>query len=141
MKLITGATWSKHRPSTNIVWLHYLARKLLQEKKPKTANGQSGSSAASKSHRTGTRKTRSSAEPKHDSIAEKHCYEALVGAEVMLDSAVQAAVSAAEARKAKPADGPDDLRRRSRHSSADSAGDSDLLFRNAGDFVEWWISA
>ena len=59
---------------------------------------------------------------------------ALVAAEEILKAAVDAAIQAAETRKAKA--GAVGLKNKRKSDTSDE--DKDLLFRNAGDFVEWW---
>lgn len=141
MRIILDEEWSKYRPCTNIVWLHYLVQKLLHEKKLKVPPSREIASPAKAARVAGRRGgTVAKAASLPVSVAERHCYEALLAAEEILGMAVQAAVSAATKRRQKQMNTKSDPRRRSRRSSDEASEDQDLLFRRSGDFVEWWVS-
>ena len=152
MKQLNAADWTTYRPTTNVVWLHYLVQKLLKEKKLKKPSARPVSAAANQvlpgspvRGRPSGRRPRVAASkkvPVSDSsyLAEKHCYEALVAADEILKAAVDAAIEAAELRRMQAAGSTGKLRTRSKHSSASPSEEKDLLFRSASDFVEWWRS-
>lgn len=146
MRQLNHGDWKSYRPSTNVVWLHYLVLKLLKEKKLKKPSARAAAAmqtavAASPVARGRTRgrqqrpaASKAATIVDQSIIAERHCYEALVAAEEILKAAVDAAIQAAETRKAKA--GAVGLKNKRKSDTSDE--DKDLLFRNAGDFVEWW---
>ncbi|KAF9534691.1 hypothetical protein CPB83DRAFT_842772 [Crepidotus variabilis] len=78
MKILTQESWEDFHPITNVLWLHYLLRKLLQSKglKPPAIRKQKGSEAAlSQPAITGT-------------FTEKDCYDTLVDIEEWLNKTI-----------------------------------------------------
>ncbi|KAJ2922091.1 hypothetical protein H1R20_g15006, partial [Candolleomyces eurysporus] len=89
MRDLTGEEWEGYHPMTNVMWLHYLASKLLRSKglKPPSV----------------ARKSKSAAEPplrltESPAFSEKVCYEALVDVEQWLGQTLGSAYPARGAK-------------------------------------------
>ena len=153
MRALTRGDWDAYVPLTNIVWLHYLARKLLLEKKlkkPGAASLGSGISGRPVQRSVGLpvgspRRSRSGLLParqagsrpsKGDEAAlrrEKACFEALQLAESVLGETVAKAVGAVTR-----AGGRAHARKSRASAVAETENEVELPFRDAQDFTRWW---
>ncbi|KAL0949250.1 hypothetical protein HGRIS_009328 [Hohenbuehelia grisea] len=81
-----GNSWEQFKPLTNVMWLHYLALKLLKSKRlkaPRAPRKSAVAAAMATPARSSTRATASSA-----AFSERDCYEALVEIERLLGQTV-----------------------------------------------------
>ena len=146
MRALTHGDWDAYVPLTNMVWLHYLARKLLLEKKLKKPGSVSLGSGRPVQRSVGSpRRSRSGVLPvrqsgsrpsKADEAAlrrEKACFEALQLAESVLGETVAKAVGAATR-----AGGRGNARKARASAVAETREDSELPFHDAHEFTRWW---
>jgi len=129
----------------HLQWLHYLARKLLFDKRLKKPSSRSKATAmpgtprsvprGARSRGAGTpAKSKSRSKPAEVSPEERLAYEALAQVEFVLEKAVDIALEAVR---------PDaqGVRTRSGKSSAGTIASvsSSAPIRSAGEFVNWWV--
>jgi serine/threonine-protein kinase haspin len=150
MRALTHGDWDAYVPLTNIVWLHYLARKLLLEKKLKKPG--SASLGSGRPHQRGIglpvgspRRSRSgvlsvrqlgSRPSKADEAflrREKACFEALQLAESTLGETVENAVGAASRASSRA-----NARKGRVSAVAETKEEGELPFRDVREFTQWW---